>query len=239
MHVDGDANHLCLAFCMEEPGISGGKFVLPARGVFFKLEDNLLFFFANEEPHGTAVMDLPEGHEGRLTMAHSIPRRLWSFVTTRGFGPAPGLRCSEPGGDEDVLRHSEPLADDEGKASGEGRIGITVKVFGDGVSGIDGVFLVFPGGFGPVVAKPKDEVLFFSAPNTLPNYRFYLVLVVLGAWPADLPSFARFLVLLQERDVEDRMDLGEGWRKCQRIVVLFVFVGDKKRANIGRCVFSG
>ncbi|KAG5462590.1 MAG: hypothetical protein BJ554DRAFT_4510, partial [Olpidium bornovanus] len=90
MHISNDAKHLCLACCMEVPGIAGGEFVIPACGVHFALEDNKLFFFANQEPHGTTVMDFPENHEGRLTMAHAISQRLWSFVMTRGFGPAPG-----------------------------------------------------------------------------------------------------------------------------------------------------
>ena len=109
MHVDEAAHHLVLGFCMERGGpISGGEFVLPEYDVFWPMEDNLLWWFANAVVHGTAMLEHPEGTEGRLTMAHSIPRRLWSCMTTKGVfsRSAPGRR-SEPSGDDDDGAASE------------------------------------------------------------------------------------------------------------------------------------
>jgi hypothetical protein len=104
MHIDEAAHHLVLGFCMERGGpISGGEFVLPEYDVYWPMEDNLLWWFANAAVHGTAVLSHPEGTEGRLTMAHSIPRRLWSLMTTKGVisRSAPGRRSEPVEGDDD------------------------------------------------------------------------------------------------------------------------------------------
>lgn len=66
---------------MERQAIEGGEFLLPDHQVYFPLADNMLWWFANAEWHGTAVLRYdPVAGAGRLTMAHSIPRKLWRVL---------------------------------------------------------------------------------------------------------------------------------------------------------------
>ena len=71
---------------MQKQEIRGGEFLLPDHGVYFPIMDNMLWWFANAEYHGTAILKYePSEGFGRITMAHSIPRALWRALKVRSL----------------------------------------------------------------------------------------------------------------------------------------------------------
>ncbi len=92
MHVDDAANHLVLVWCAQRGRVRGGEFAIPAYGVYWPMVDNQLFWFQNAELHGTAVLEHVEDAIHRLTMAVSVPRRLWNALTAKGVSASVSAR---------------------------------------------------------------------------------------------------------------------------------------------------
>ncbi|KAG5457519.1 MAG: hypothetical protein BJ554DRAFT_2439 [Olpidium bornovanus] len=198
-------------------------FILLGHGAFFPLKDNMLFFFANMEPHGTEVIDFPEGHAGCVTMAHAIPTRLWSFITAKGLGSAPDTRRSEPLGDDELCRHAEPSGDDDtgpasnkdvesgldsrGSPVGDYDTGVIAAFQGELV--IRGVYqfvFILPRGFRSVITEPKDAELALAVagthPDDLVNFIFTFFVCF---WPINSFFAVQIMIGAKEGDAEDWM----------------------------------
>lgn len=92
MHIDDAANHLVLVWCAQRGKVRGGEFVIPGYGVYWPMVDNQLFWFQNRELHGTAILDHVGDPINRLTMACSVPRRLWNALTAKGVSQVVSAR---------------------------------------------------------------------------------------------------------------------------------------------------
>ena len=74
MHIDDHADHMCMAWAVQQDGLRGGEFILPDYGIYFPLAANMLWWFNNAEYHGTAIIEA--AGEGRYGMACSVPTKL-------------------------------------------------------------------------------------------------------------------------------------------------------------------
>lgn len=82
-HQDNGASDLVVVWVARDPLVKGGFFVFPEIKSFFKLEDNMLFWFQNQAVHGTSLTEV------LFTM--NTPQRATMATARRTIGWPPTM----------------------------------------------------------------------------------------------------------------------------------------------------